>query len=128
MAKSLSKPRLAAFKRQQGLCHYCKAPMWLKDPAGFSSRHGITERQASRFQCTGEHLQARQDGGSDKADNIVAACRFCNMTRHHRASALDPGTYRNLVQRRLRSGQWHPRDISQAIAQSRNVVPTIRPD
>ncbi len=86
--KSLVKPRSIAFTRQAGYCFYCSQPMWSENPHEFASKHKITLGQAKRFQCTGEHLQAHQDGGSSKQHNIVAACLFCNQKRHQRKEPL----------------------------------------
>jgi len=99
MPNSLSKKRLAAFQRQQGLCYYCGFPMWL-----------VPQKEVldARLQCTAEHLVARQNGGSDSSDNIVAACRFCNQTRHRTPRPLEPELYRERVSRRVHAGRWHP--------------------
>jgi 5-methylcytosine-specific restriction endonuclease McrA len=104
----LRKNRLLAFKKQKGRCYYCHAPMWSGKPEEFTSSYGISIRQAKRFQCTAEHLLARQDGGTDERKNIVAACYFCNSTRHHPLNALSPVKYREKVLRRIRSQKWHP--------------------
>lgn len=56
--------------------------MWESDPESFARHHGISSATAKRFQCTAEHLVARQDGGKDTAANIVAACAYCNHGRH----------------------------------------------
>lgn len=82
--------------------------MWLKEKTDFCEKHQITEKYAARFKCTAEHLQARKDGGSNTSVNIVAACRFCNMTRHKRLSPLIPSEYKILVLGRLNKGKWHP--------------------
>jgi hypothetical protein len=108
---SIPKYRLAAFNRQEGHCFYCGLPMWLKHPADFAAKYKISKGDASRFQCTAEHLKARQDGGTDSGKNIVAACWACNKTRHRIPSQPDPTTYRNHVVRRLRAGKWHPRSV-----------------
>jgi hypothetical protein len=105
--KSLVKPRSIAFTRQAGYCFYCGQPMWSKNPLEFASQHKITPGQAKRFQCTGEHLQAHQDGGSSKQHNIVAACLFCNRQRHRRKEAPPPDRYKELVHQRMTQGGWH---------------------
>jgi hypothetical protein len=58
----LQKHRQSAFIAQQGRCIYCGCNM---------GNHP-----------TAEHLQARQDGGTDRRDNIAAACWRCNYRRH----------------------------------------------
>jgi hypothetical protein len=82
MSRKQTSYRRKAFLEQSGRCFYCSAEMWLTHPERFASRHGLSEREAWRFKCTAEHLVARCDGGSDSQTNIVAACRFCNATRH----------------------------------------------
>ena len=100
--------RRNAFLAQSGRCFYCSAEMWLTHPERFASRYGLSEREAWRFKCTAEHLIARRDGGSDTQENIVAACKFCNSTRHQIRCAPEPTTYVQHVRRRLRAGRWHP--------------------
>ncbi|MGB5079626.1 MAG: HNH endonuclease [Burkholderiales bacterium] len=82
--------------------------MWSDNPLEFASKHGITLGQARRFQCTGEHLVARQNGGSASLSNIVAACRFCNQCRHRRKRPLSSTVYKQLVQERMSQGRWIP--------------------
>ena len=117
MPSSLAKRRRAAFDRQNGRCHYCGFPMWLEDPAELSAPFGLSDRESARLQCTAEHLVARQDGGGDAADNIVAACRFCNATRHRLSSPPDPVRYRLRVLCRLNAGRWHPKSLRQRLAE-----------
>jgi hypothetical protein len=61
---------------------------------------------------------ARQDGGSDKCANIVAACHFCNSTRHRMKSPPDPASYRDRVRRKMHAGKWHPGQVRQLVAAS----------
>lgn len=110
---TLKTRRSAAFERQHGRCYYCGAPMWNENPADFAARHGLTRGAAERLRCTAEHLLPRQDGGPDSADNIVAACAYCNHTRHRTPRVLAPGDYRQRIQRRLRQRRWHPPKIRQ---------------
>lgn len=105
--KSLTKPRTRAFSSQNGRCYYCNQPMWEKDPQMLASKHGITLRQAKFLQSTGEHLHAHSKGGGIGADNIVAACKYCNQHRHRRNNPPAPGDYKFLVQKRLKKGGWH---------------------
>jgi 5-methylcytosine-specific restriction endonuclease McrA len=100
--------RRQAFLEQSGRCFYCSAEMWLTHPERFASRHGLSEREAWRFKCTAEHLVARCDGGPDSQANLVAACQFCNSTRHRFRCAPEPPAYVQHVQRRVRAGRWHP--------------------
>ena len=117
MPSSLAKHRRAAFARQNGRCHYCGFPMWLEDPSELSAPFGLSDHESARLQCTAEHLIARQDGGGDGADNIVAACRFCNATRHRLSSPPDPAAYRRRVLCRLDAGRWHPKSLRQRLAE-----------
>ncbi|WP_084612094.1 HNH endonuclease [Ferriphaselus amnicola] len=103
----LTKNRNSAFVRQSGLCHYCNFPMWQGDSSKqYAQAYGLSLTAAQKFQCTAEHLLARQDGGTDYADNIVAACRYCNQKRHKRKMPAEPSSFRQLVQNRVRRGKW----------------------
>lgn len=103
--KRLKSIRTSAFHAQNGRCYYCGLPMWLCSPHELSLR----PRSAGPFQCTAEHLLARQDGGKDVADNVVAACHLCNLRRHKRPTpAPSPDAYRARVQQRMAKGTWHP--------------------
>lgn len=106
-ASKLSKLRHHAFLNQNGRCYYCGYPMWEGDPKTFARLAGLSLEQAKRFQCTAEHLQARQDGGRDVEENIVAACVCCNQRRHYLRPAPDPARYRSIVQKHLAIGSWH---------------------
>ncbi|VVN14941.1 hypothetical protein PS647_04048 [Pseudomonas fluorescens] len=106
--KSVIKHRFAAFDRQGGRCYYCGFQMWRDTPEAFARRHGLSLRQARHFQCTAEHLVARQDGGRDTQSNIAAACQRCNQGRHKRKEAPEPQEYKALVEKRLSKGGWHP--------------------
>jgi len=77
--RRLQKHRQSAFAAQCGRCIYCRQPM---------GRH-----------ATAEHLKARQDGGTDRRDNIAAACRTCNHRRHadRECAALSYLDYATLV-------------------------------
>jgi 5-methylcytosine-specific restriction endonuclease McrA len=120
MATSIKKQRTKAFVSQSGRCFYCGFQMCVSDNiAGFATKYSISLRLAAHFQCTGEHLQARQDGGSDAFENIVAACRFCNRTRHLRKNALDPEAFKQHVHTRLRLGAWHPPTARDAMGYSK---------
>ncbi len=94
-------------KCQNDACYYCGHLMWTNAPETFATTHKITRKQAAKLQCTAEHLEARQDGGQDTAQNIVAACKFCNAKRHAGKTALPPQRYRQKVQNRLKQGRWH---------------------
>lgn len=101
----IRKFRRRAFARQHGRCYYCQRPMLEGDDlADFAVLHGLTCRQALQLRCTAEHLQARQDGGMDTEDNLVAACRRCNAGRHHRREPPNPERFMRHV--RNRPG-WH---------------------
>jgi len=82
--------RYHACRAQGGLCFYCRQPMGRN--------------------VTAEHLRARSDGGPDTHENIVAACRYCNLQRHARfaPNAPDPSTYGFYVLLMLAAGLWMP--------------------
>ena len=115
MSKVISKNRLLAFNKQESRCYYCDVPMWLEKKREFAVNHEISERQAKRLQCTAEHLLARQDGGTNARKNIVAACSFCNMTRHRALKALPSIEFQKKVMRRMRRQKWHPREFHQIL-------------
>lgn len=99
----LASMRARAFKNQHGRCYYCSQPMWQKSPTEI----GMSLKRGRHFQCTAEHLKARQDGGRDTSGNIVAACWFCNSRRHRlHFPALSPPAYKTFVQGRLLAGVW----------------------
>lgn len=108
MPSKFSKQRLAAFDKQSGRCYYCGSLMWLSNGKRFATENKISESEATRFQCTAEHLQARCDGGQNSFKNIVAACRFCNTTRHKCKTPPNPEKYKSHIKRRLKKGKWHP--------------------
>lgn len=104
---SISKLRKSAFIQQNGQCCYCGFRMWLDSAESFAKHHGITAKQARHFQCTAEHLQARQEGGKDVVGNIAAACMRCNQLRHKRAKPMAPEQYQQHVEKRVSKGGWH---------------------
>ncbi|MFI8608002.1 HNH endonuclease [Pseudomonas sp. NPDC077649] len=104
---SIQKHRKTAFTQQNGKCCYCGFRMWLDSADTFAKQHGITVKQARHFQCTAEHLQARQDGGRDARSNIAAACIRCNQLRHQRKNPMAPAQYQQHVKRRVKKGGWH---------------------
>ncbi|WP_115633538.1 HNH endonuclease [Alcaligenes faecalis] len=90
MAKtSLQKARERAFKLQNGCCFYC----------------GQRMNQSPITKCTAEHLQARCDGGRI-AENIVAACWYCNNYRHRRKTPQGHEAWRAHVIRKVRQKRW----------------------
>ncbi|MGL4316766.1 MAG: HNH endonuclease [Pseudomonas sp.] len=103
----LQKHRQSAFTRQNGKCCYCGFAMWQDSPESFAKQQGISAKQARYFQCTAEHLRARQDGGGDSLSNIAAACIRCNHLRHARKMAMSPEQYLCHVQKRVKRGGWH---------------------
>lgn len=107
MPNTLSKKRNKAFERQQGRCCYCGFQMWKSSIDVFAAKHSISIKQARHFQCTAEHLQARQDGGLNNAENIAAACARCNRLRHRkRSKAPTPSEYQQHVQKLVNKGKW----------------------
>ena len=72
--------------------------MWSKNPVQFAELHGLRVEDTGHFQCTAEHVVARCDGGIEHK-NIVAACSYCNITRHEADEPLAADLYRETVQR-----------------------------
>jgi hypothetical protein len=81
--------------------------MWANSALQFCRTFGVSLPEARAFQCTAEHLQARQDGGDNSQKNIAAACWLCNQRRHKRSVALKPDEFRQLVQFRVARKKWH---------------------
>jgi 5-methylcytosine-specific restriction endonuclease McrA len=113
MVSTVARRREAKMRAQAGLCHYCSQPMWSGDPTRFRAAYGLSKAGAHLFRCTAEHLKPRCEGGTDSLDNLVAACWFCNVTRHRRKRPLDPDAYRAMVRRRLQAGHWRRLPIAE---------------
>lgn len=107
MSASYSKFRSKSYHSQNHLCFYCEQPMWVDDRAAFALQYSISDKQAESYQCTAEHKTARQDGGLDSQDNIVAACRKCNRTRHLAKHPMPFDQYSKYVKSRMNKGKWH---------------------
>jgi hypothetical protein len=99
--------RQRTMQAQGGRCYYCAQPMWAKNADHFVARFGVSKRNAAEFQCTAEHLTPRSTGGTDDGRNIVAACRFCNRTRHRAKRPLAPEAFRAKVRQRVADGRWN---------------------
>jgi 5-methylcytosine-specific restriction endonuclease McrA len=112
MYKTPTAARHAAFVSQSHRCFYCAAPIWETSEAEFARTHRVTSRQARLLKCTAEHLHPRNDGGSNARANVVAACRFCNGTRHKAATPLDPEAYRKRVLSLVSKGRWLPSKLA----------------
>lgn len=110
MGKLLRSLRKAAFQSQHGRCYYCRFPMWEGDRTEFCRLRGVPPAVAAHAQSTAEHLIAQQDGGLDVADNIVAACAWCNRMRHEGRGGCAPSAadYMRVVRERVTAGVWHP--------------------
>ena len=72
----LKRYRKRAFERQGGLCYWCKKPMIWK------TAENAALVWNDPLVCTGDHLVLRAHGGGTTVENIVAACRGCNNSRH----------------------------------------------
>ena len=106
MSRSLANQRRLAAQRQAYKCFYCGLPMWEAAPSAFAAKFNLSLAQAALLQCTAEHLHPRSNGGSDAISNIVAACHFCNRTRHTAAKPLSPSKYETHVKTRMAKGGW----------------------
>ena len=104
--KALKNLRRTKMLAQGGRCYYCDLPMW-DEP--LDHRLPVTCRSSrlpKTLRCTAEHLLPRSEGGANTAENIVAACLFCNNSRHRRKEALSPEAHRAHVQQRMAAGRW----------------------
>lgn len=97
--------RHASFLSQDGLCFYCRSPMWEQDCATYAKTHQLSRKQARLFKCTAEHLVARKVGGNDAPTNIVAACLRCNQWRHRRKKELESLDFLRLIQKKIQKGK-----------------------
>lgn len=107
----LQQLRLSASKKQNHRCYYCEFPMWHEDSAAFLRAYPwILARHVHHLKCTAEHLVACQDGGRTSADNIAAACSWCNSRRHRNRpdKAPEAAKYKKQVMRLVLLGRWHP--------------------
>ncbi|MDM5083656.1 HNH endonuclease [Aeromonas rivipollensis] len=111
----IAKQRHQAAIRQSFQCFYCGLPMWEASPAALIHQYRLTPVEARLLQCTGEHLQPRSEGGSDRPANIVAACRHCNGTRHKTPTVLSPEQYQKKVRARMGKGGWFPKGITSKV-------------
>jgi hypothetical protein len=107
-SRLLKRHRSEAARQQDFRCWYCTFPIWNADPDKFARRYRLPAGLVSRFRCTAEHLWARSMGGSNAASNIVAACAFCNHTRHKRKCPSTSEQHRITVAKRISQGRWHP--------------------
>jgi len=103
----LQRFRVQAFHAQGGCCYYCQLPMWIDAPRSLSAVGGVKYLTSQALRCTAENLKGKFEGGRDQAENIVAACLFCNRRRHRRKCALSAKCFRDLVSRRMAKGKWH---------------------
>ncbi len=106
MTFEIRRHRNFAFCLQGGTCYYCGCAMWLTNPAPFMAAFGLNQAQAYRLQCTGEHLLPASEGGKAIAANIVAACRFCNATRHRQTKPPTPKAFRAYIESEMARGCW----------------------
>ena len=103
----ISQIRRQKVRAQQGMCFYCRQPMWEGCPGPFAARYGLKGPRLLWLQATAEHLHARCEGGPDRIDNIVAACKYCNTRRHFCRVPPTPEEHAIKVQQRLEAGKWH---------------------
>ena len=107
MGTRIQNIRKTKFIEQQGRCFYCNQPMWEEHVEQFALTHGLSKSAASRLRSTAEHLVAQRDGGADSVHNVVAACLFCNGTRHKTPKPKPPTDYAKKVRTQLWKGKWH---------------------
>ena len=111
MKSNIKRHRHSSYLAQSGYCYYCGFPVWENNLDLFAKTHDLPTTKATLLKCTAEHLQARQDGGKNSKQNIVAACLRCNRTRHRLKPAPLPDVYRILVQKQVKNGKWHKRAL-----------------
>lgn len=99
---------------QNWRCCYCGFVMLsrLTSPGEYGALIARGGRRAARRRAgmmravTCDHIVSRSEGGTDAADNLVAACRWCNEFRGNRPA--DEAHER--IQRLLRRGT-HPHQV-----------------
>ncbi|MDQ1183159.1 HNH endonuclease [Agrobacterium larrymoorei] len=103
----LRESRINAYNSQRGRCYYCGNPMWEAaiEPLEDAEKRFAENRLEKLFKtpagnleshrCTAEHFVPQSNGGTDDADNILAACMLCNSTR----MSMDIETFRAQVRR-----------------------------
>lgn len=116
MQSRLLKYRHLAFLTQSERCYYCGFLMWESNPEVFAKTHNISLSQAQRFKCTAEHLEARQDGGTDAKSNVVAACLHCNQTRHRIRPAPSPAALKKQITKQLQNNGWHKKKVADRLS------------
>ncbi|RIX42509.1 MAG: restriction endonuclease [Rhodocyclales bacterium GT-UBC] len=116
MPSRLFKYRHLAFVAQNERCYYCGFLMWESAPESFAKTHKISLSQAQRFKCTAEHLEARQDGGTDAKSNVVAACLHCNQTRHRIRPAPSPSALKAQIAKQLKNNGWHKKKVADRLS------------
>lgn len=83
--------RKILFNRQKGECHWCGQAM-TRDTVNYD---GVPP---DHTMCTIDHIVPRSMGGSNRWENIVAACWLCNNLR----SSTDPVTTVEILPNRRR--------------------------
>lgn len=118
--KTIQKNRKLSAKRQSAKCFYCGLPMWQQvDQQRFAEKYKLTSKQARWFQCTAEHLKAKSEGGNNRRENIVAACKYCNQKRHQYTEAPSPDQYQSLVSKRVAKNKWFPNSLARRLQEDR---------
>jgi 5-methylcytosine-specific restriction endonuclease McrA len=72
--RDIQRKRRRLIQEQGGLCHWCGAAM----------RDDVAEQHPQR--ATLDHVVALADGGTNRNENLVAACRACNERRSSRSA------------------------------------------
>jgi HNH endonuclease len=111
--------RNAAAQSQKWLCHYCSLPMGSKD----SPYTKAVPLEKEFLLASAEHLQARQDGGIDSKDNIVAAHTICNRRRHRCKIPMSPLKFAAYVKLRVEKNRWFSASDLMLLREARRTVP-----
>lgn len=76
------------FKRDKGICQYCKA--------------NLLDSVSSYFSATVDHIISRSAGGNDETDNLVCCCPSCNSMLTKQKSLQTVPERREFIEKRLK--------------------------
>jgi hypothetical protein len=79
----------------------------VRERANFLCEYSQTAEILSGLRCTTDHIIPKSRGGSDRLDNLCAACIFCNGRKHAKIEGVDPETGQKVRLFHPRQQQWY---------------------